>query len=371
MAAEAGADLAIVSSPLQYMNAVEWRAAEGGGPCDLVLIGDRHDSDDRIAKLMRRHAPWRTVLRTGRRPRPPRAVPRFVKDLLDAAHRTGLERLARRLGQAGYRRVAFGDYRNVSHRLLVDRLTQGEAILLDDGSVTPQAAAFRADPGGAPEPGQFDLAWFRTPLARRLFGDEALPEPRSVVFFSIYGRLIGDRLAPGDRLLPNAYAVWGRAGEGAVRDTSAWLIGADHGEAGICAADDYRALVLKAGERLRAEGYDPIVYRPHRGQSARTAAELADAAGMVVAPSTAPVELDYLDGAERPAAVVVFASSAADTLAALDPTLALARIALPPIYLRKRADHIRAVVAAHDAFNPELRVIDLDADGPLAGRPSR
>lgn len=366
MAAETPADLAIVSSPLQYMNAVEWRAAQGSGPCDLVLIGDRHEGRGRIESLMRRHAPWRTVFRMARRPRPPRIAPRLLKDLLDARHRAGLETLARRLAGNGYRRIAFGDYRNVSQRLLIDRLAEGEATLLDDGSVTPQAVAFRADPARAPEPRQFDLSWFRTSLARSLFGDAPLAEPRAITFFSIYGPLIERGLAPSDDVAPNAYAVWSNGRERADRGEAAWLIGADHGEAGICAPDDYRALVIEAARRLRAEGRSPVVYRPHRGQSERTAAELANAAEMIFTPSTAPVELDYLDAAERPATVAVFASSAADTLAALDPALDLVRIVLPPTYLRRRADHISAVVAAHDAFNPRLRVIELDGDGSVA-----
>ncbi|QZO00201.1 hypothetical protein [Chenggangzhangella methanolivorans] len=177
MAADQAADLVAASSPLQYMNAVEWRASLGGGPCDLVLIGDRHGGCGKIDALMRRHAPWRTVYRHGRRPRPARIVPRLVKDLLDAGHRAGLERLAARLAETRYARIAIGDYRNVSQRLLAARLSGADLTLLDDGSVTPQAAAFRADPASAPEPKQFDLAWFRTGLARRLFGDAALPSP--------------------------------------------------------------------------------------------------------------------------------------------------------------------------------------------------
>lgn len=365
MAFDAKADLAIVSSPLQYLNAVEWRASLGGGPCDLVAIGDRHSGG--LDDLMGPSAPWREVLRHGRRPRPPRLVPRFAKDLLDARHRSGLERLAADLARRGYGRVAFGDYRNVSHRLLVDRVSAGEATLLDDGSVTPQAAAFRADPSSAFEPRQFDLSWFRTPLARRLFGDPELPPPQSVVFFSIYDRLLEGRLASSDRLSANRYEMLRRDARETPRGDAVWLIGANHGEAGICDPADYRSLLLAAVSGLRAEGHGAIVYRRHRGQSAQTAAELARAAGMTLDPSTAPVELDYVGASERPAMLVVFASTAADTLAVLDPELDIARISLPPTYLRKRAHHIRTVVSGHDAFNPRLRVIDPDMTPADAG----
>jgi len=369
MGASSGLDLAIVSSPLQYINAVEWRASVGQGPCDLVLIGDRHDGRARMQELMRRHAPWREVFEIGRRPRPPRAVPRLFKDLLDVRHRAALDRLARRLGPRDYARVAFGDYRNVSQRLLVDRLGRDDVVLLDDGSVTPQAAAFRADPSTAPEPRQFDLGWFRTSLARRLFGDDPPPDPRAVTFFTIYGSVIADRIAPTDRIARNGYGFWRGRGRPARRAEVAWLIGADHGEAGICTPQDYRALVLAAARALRAEGRGSIVYRPHRGQSESVAAALAHAAGMTFVGSTTPVELVYLEAAERPATVAVFASSAADTLAAIDPDLDIALVALPKTYLRKRGDHIRAVVATHSAFNPRLRLIQPnDADAKHESR---
>lgn len=359
-------DLAVVSSPLQYMNVVEWRASLGEEPCDLVLIGDRHDGGGSIAALMRRKSPWSEIFRVGRRPRPPAVTPRFVKDLLDLRHRIALERLGDTLAGRGYERVAFGDYRNVSQRLLVERAAGRSAALtlVDDGSVAPQAAAFRADPARAPDPGQFRLSWFRTGLARRMFGEAPPPEPDRLTFFTIYGEVIGDGLAPSDEIAPNAYAAWKAGARPGPRGNAAWLIGANHGEAGICAPEDYRALVLEAARRLREEGRGPIVYRRHRGQSERTAADLSAAAGMTLAPSTAPVELDYLDAGERPATVAVFASSAADTLAAIDTALDVVRVALPATYLRKRADHIKAVVAAHDAFNPRLRVIETDPDLP-------
>lgn len=366
----ADADLAVVSSPLQYMNAVEWRASRDGTACDLVLIGDRHGAGAMIELLMRRSAPWRRVIRHGRRPRPPRGVPRFARDLLDAAHRASLERLAAGLAGSSWRAAAFGDYRNVSQRLLIDRIKAQETVLLDDGSVTPQAASFRADPASAPEPGQFDLAWFRTKAARRLFGDPVLPEPGRLTFFTIYGRLLEDRLRASDLLAVHDYSFWRSAAARARRGRAAWFLGADHAEAGICDRADYEALARGAAARLRAEGADPVVYRPHRGEDPRKAAEIARAGGMALGLSTAPVELDYLDAAERPATVAVVASSAADTLAVLDPELDLVRIAPPPAYLRKRGDHIRAVIAAHDVFNPGLRVIDLDRQSARTHRPA-
>ncbi|WP_155904998.1 hypothetical protein [Methylopila sp. M107] len=351
-----GGDLVIVSSPLQYMNAVEQRAARGR-PADLVLIGDRHGTGATIDALMARQNPWETVHRHGRRPRPPRAVPRLVKDLLDARHRASLDRLASTFSGRRFGQVVFGDYRNVSQRLLVDRIAHDETVLLDDGSVTPQAAAWRADPSTAPEPGQFDLKMFRTALARRVFRERLPAAPLSVTYFTIYGSIIGGRTAPRDRMVENGYGAW-RSGLATRRSASeTWLLGSNHAEAGICAAQDYVELMLGAVAALRLEGRGPIVYRPHRGESDGKVRTLCEAGDMRLVRTGAPVELDYLDAAERPAAVVVTASSAADTLAVLDPELEIGRIALPQSYLRRRGDHIRAVVAVHDAFNPRLRVI--------------
>lgn len=358
-----GLDLVIVSSPLQYMNAIEHRFA-AGAPSDLVLIGDRHGNQEAIDRLMSRRSGWREVHRHGRRPRPSKLTPLFVRDLLDAGHRASLERLAEKLAGRRYRRVAIGDYRNVSQRMLAANVAAREFVLLDDGSVTPQSAAFRADRGRAPEPRQFNLTWFRTALARKVFGENLPPEPPSVTFFTIYGPLLKDRLAPADRLTVNGYDTWREASAERPRGTAVWMLGSDHAEAGICTPESYRSLVLGAARSLRAAGHGPLHYRPHRGENRDKAAALAQECGMSLGASSVPVELDYLDAGERPALVAAFASSAVDTLAILDPELDIARIALPEGYLRKRVEHIKAVVSAHDAFNSRLRVIEPSpADG--------
>ncbi|RXF75417.1 hypothetical protein [Hansschlegelia zhihuaiae] len=351
------ADIVIVSSPLQYMNAVEQRAATGGRPADLVIVGDRHGGAAAIEALMRLKSPWRSVRRHPRRPRPSRFVPFLVRDLMDAGHRRSLEALARELSRERCGAVVIGDYRNVSQRLLAARLAADAHVLLDDGSVTPQTAAYRADRASAPEPRQFDLSWFRTRLARRAFGETALADPERLTFFTIYGPLLEGRLAPGDRIAPNAYAALREAAPAKPRGDAVWLLGSDHAEAGICEPQSYRRVVLGAAAALRAEGRRRIVYRPHRGERPGKAAEIAEVGAMELGLSTFPVELDYLQTGERPAMTAALASSAIDSLSVLDPELEIARIALPDDYLKKRADHIRAVVLAHDAFNPRLRVI--------------
>lgn len=354
----AAGDLVIVSSPLQYMNAVEQRASMGGGPADLVLIGDRHGASGVIEALMRRHAPWRETHFHPRRPRPPRFAPRLVKDALDALHRASLEKLARTFSGRTYDSVVIGDYRNVSQRLIAARAPHRRFVLLDDGSVTPQAAAFRADPATAPEPRQFDLRWFRGAAAKALLGDAPLAEPDEAIFFTIYRALLAGRIRPGDRTVTNAYAVWRSGASEKPRGAETWLLGSDHAEAGICPAGAYRRLVLNGVAALRSEKAGPILYRPHRGESREKVEALAREAGLMLGTSDAPVEIDYLDADARPARVAVVASSAADTLSVIDPELDIVRLALPEDYLVRRGDHIRAVVAAHHAFNPRLRTIE-------------
>ena len=350
-------DLVIVSSPLQYINAVEQRASVGGRPADLVLIGDRHGGGEVIETLMRRHAPWRSVHRTARRPRPPRAAPRFARDVLDAAHLKAITKLAAQLAGNAYGSVVIGDYRNVSQRLLAAHVGAGAMTLVDDGSVTPQAAAYRAEPAQAPERGQFDLGVFRTALARRLFGEPDLPDPGSVTFFTIYAALLAGRVRPADVLVPNGYPVWRGGGAQPARGAATWLLGSDHAEAGICAPETYRRTVLAGVAALRAERDGPILYRPHRGESPDKVAALAREAELIPATSARPVEIDYLEASERPARVAFIASSAADTLSVIDHELDIVRLATPDDYLVRRAEHIRAVVEMHHAFNPRLRAL--------------
>ena len=354
---EGAIDLVIVSSPLQFLNAVEHRAASNSATADLVLIGDRHGAGDVVDALMRGGPCWRSVHRHGRRPRSLKVIPGVVRDLADAAHRASLERLARRLVATRYKTVAFGDYRNVSQRLLASRFTPENFVLLDDGSVTPQAAAFRADPASAPEPRQFDLGWFRTATVRAALGDPVLPAPDRLTFFTIYDRILEGRLARSDALVPNRYEALRAGLARKPRSADVWFLGADHVEAGICSIEDYRRVALGAAGALRAEGRRSLLYRPHRGEDPAKAASIARAAGMTLGALTTPVESDYVRAGERPALAVALASSALDTLSVLDPDLDLARIALPDPYLRRRGDHIRAVIRAHDAFNPRLRVI--------------
>jgi hypothetical protein len=353
------ADLVVVSSPLQYMNAVEWRRRTAGRHADLVLIGDRAGGDAAIAELMLRDPGlWRAIHRHPGRPRLPRWLPASLRDAADAQHRAGLERLARSLSRPGYRRLVFGDYRNASQRALVAKIPHRDLILVDDGSVTPQVARFRAGRADTPEPERFRLNWFRTSVGRALFGDEKLADPDRLTFFTIYGRLIDRTLAPGDRILAHAFEGWRAAAGSRAPGDEIWLLGANHVEARIASAADYRRLILSGVAALRAEGFGgPILYRPHRGEDPAAARRLAAAAGLQLAPGTLPVEAVLLEAERRPAAVLVVASSAADTLAVIDPEVPIVRLDLPAGYLRRQRDHILAVVAAHDAFNPRLRVL--------------
>ncbi|MGA0532053.1 hypothetical protein [Hansschlegelia sp. KR7-227] len=357
------ADLVVVSSPLQYVNAAEWRRRRAGGVADLVLLGDRAGGAAAIDALIARDPSlWRRIVRHPGRPQG--AGPRMLRDAADLRHRRSLEALARELGERDA--VAFGDFRNVSHRALVASVRHRELVLLDDGSVAPQVAAARRDPATAPAPERFQPGWFRTALARAAFGERAPPDPPSLTFFTVYGSLIGPTMLSGDRLERHAYEGWRSRSAAAPRGGDVWLLGSNHAEAGICSPDAYRALIVDGVAALRRAGHaGPVVYRPHRGERADRAQTLAREAGLTLGGGDGlPVEIAYLDAAVRPARVVVIASSAADTLSVIDPELPIARLALPDGYLRRQREHILAVVAGHDAFNPRLVVLKPAAASP-------
>jgi peptidoglycan/xylan/chitin deacetylase (PgdA/CDA1 family) len=351
------ADLFVLSSPLQYVNAVEWRLRTRERPADLALIGDREGGADTLDRLIERHPGlWREIFRHRRRPRSRKWQPRLLRDAADARHRASLERLARRLGPCAT--LVFGDYRNVSHRALVEAVPHEWLVLVDDGSVTPQVAAARAGMPDAADPGRFSPGWFRTAAARSAFGERAPTEPKSLTYFSIYASLIEPVLPASDALAPHALEAWRAETPPPPRGDEIWLIGSNHVEAGICSPEAYRDLLLDGLTALRREGRQGrAIYRPHRGEAAEKASALARQGGMELATATAPAEIAYLDAAIRPAVVAVVASSAADTLSVIDPELEIVRFALPPDYLKRQRDHILAVVSGHDAFNPRLRVI--------------
>ncbi|MET0313807.1 MAG: hypothetical protein ABW275_05395 [Hansschlegelia sp.] len=350
-------DLFVVSSPLQYLNAAEF-AARSARPPDLVLIGDRAGAADGALTLAKRdRALWGRLLSHPGRPQPSRWLPRFGRDLLDAGHRISIERLAASLGPRS--RVAFGDYRHVSQRAFVAGVDCEELVLLDDGSVAPQVAAFRAGEDVA-DRARFTPGWLRTDLGRATLGERAPKAPERLAYFTIYAPLM-PRLKQGDSVASHAYERLRAFGPPAPRGDEVWLIGSNHVDAGICAPDSYRALIREGAAALRAEGKKRLVYRPHRGENLDAAGKLAAEIGAVFASSPTPVELAYVEAALRPAAIAVVASTSADTLSVIDPELEIVRFALPETYLQRQWGHIEAVIAGHDAFNPRLRVLDVSA----------
>ncbi|MFC7053882.1 hypothetical protein ACFQI3_14410 [Hansschlegelia quercus] len=350
-------DLFVVSSPLQYLNAAEL-AVGSDRPPDLVLIGDRAGAADGALMLAKRDRRlWGRLLSHPGRPQPSRWLPRFGRDLLDAGHRISLERLAASLGSRG--RVVFGDYRHVSQRALIAGVECDELVLLDDGSVAPQVAAFRAGEHVA-DFARFAPGWLRTELGRATLGEKAPKAPERLTYFTIYGRLMR-RLKEADGVSSHAYERLRSLGPRAPRGDEVWLIGSNHVDAGICAPASYRALIRDGAAALRAEGKTRLVYRPHRGESLDAARRLAAEIGAVFAPSPTPVELAYVEAPLRPAGIAVVASTSADTLSIIDPELEIIRFALPETYLERQQGHIEAVIAGHDAFNPRLRVLDVSA----------
>jgi hypothetical protein len=348
-------DLFVVSSPLQYLNAAEL-AARSAPPPDLVLIGDRAGASDGPLLLAKRDRTlWGRLLSHPGRPQPSRWLPRFGRDLLDAGHRISIERLAASLGPRG--RVVFGDYRHVSQRAFVEGVGYEELVLLDDGSVAPQVAAFRAGEHVA-DSVRFTPGWLRTDLGRATLGEKAPKAPERLTYFTIYGRLM-PRLKQGDAVLVHAYERLAARSPVAPRGDEVWLVGSNHVDAGICAPEDYSVLIRDGAAALRAEGRKRLVYQPHRGENLNAARRLAAEIDAVLAPSPMPVELAYVEASSRPAAIAVVASTSADTLSVIDPELEIIRFALPETYLQRQRGHIEAVIAGHDAFNPCLRVLDV------------
>lgn len=349
-------DVVVVSSPLQYMNAVEWRLRGPERSADLVLLGDRGGGGNAIDLLLaRRPDLWRTIARHPGRPKARRWAPAIVSDIADARHRASLRRLASRMSPKGYATLVFGDFRNRSQRELVDSIAHDRLVLLDDGSITPQTALWRAG-GAVPDPGRFAAKWFRSALARKLFGEPPLVSPARLTLFTIYAELLKGSVAAGDRVEGHAFESWRTAFD--ARSDEVWLLGSNHVAARIADADVYRRLILRGVAALRGAGRTGvIVYRAHRDEDRMAAASLAEAAGLRLETSPAPAELAYMTAERKPAAVAVVASSAADTLSVIDPTLVLYRLELPDGYLERQAGHIRAVISVHDAFIPHLRLL--------------
>lgn len=350
-------DVVVVSSPLQYMNAVEWRRTRSERIADLVLLDDRAGGSDAVDRLLAR-APglWDSVIRHPRRPKARRWASAIVSDLADALHRASLRRVSARMAPGGCSTLVFGDFRNLSQRELVARIPYDRLVLLDDGSITPQAVRWRAGLA-VPDPRRFADRWFRTAVARSLFGDSPAVSPEAMTFFTIYASLVEPTAARADKVEQHAFESW-RSGDVVRRGDEVWLLGSNHVTARIADADVYRRVISGGVAALRDAGMGgPIVYRPHRDEDRMAAITLADALGMRLAASSAPAELAYIDAELKPAAVAVVASSAADTLSVIDPGLALFRLQLPPDYLLRQEGHIRAVISVHDAFIPHLRVL--------------
>jgi len=169
-------------------------------------------------------------------------------------------------------------------------LTRGEAILVDDGTLTQGWAAARKE--GVPSRGS---------LGRRV-------DERRMVVFSIYPVQAGSR----DVVLRNRFNnVRGLYPSPIGSRDEVWVVGQPLIDHGYITTTQYLELLKPFVARF---GSKSIVYVSHPRESDRTAEEVSAILGLTPRRLDTPIELELLAGAQVPRRIFSISSTVLDTL---------------------------------------------------------
>lgn len=341
-----------ITSPLQVLNArfyVEQHRIDPAA-CHVVLFTARNESANlQTLELLARFGFSAVTRIEGAPPDRPPAAPgvddeldrleaawRFRADLTEALERalSGLE------GEIA--RFVMGDYRPLAYRQAARFIrADGAAVLLDDGSITPEVMRYRHNPRASDVLAD-EIARFRAYRFDRIGKADPFVawDPRALTFFSIYSGDVGAE----DRIVRNGGFRRIDLSE-AERLDEAWIIGCNHVEAGLATVRSYLTAMSQLSDQFSGS---PIVYKPHRGEDEAKVEMLARLFGFEIRANDRPVELAIIDDKAVPANIVSIGSSAIDNLAEMKlGKKCRLRVAAPDeSYFRdgRRAEHLKRII---------------------------
>ena len=344
------ANIYIVESPLQFLNALEARHHFADGPHTLLVRTS-------AAGYPRQEAQMRRLLALF-----PQAWDRVVTYAGDDWPHDELKRsvyfLLRLLPQQ-YERVFIGDPTSFIQRFLGLNVRARQLFLLDDGvqSISLQKG---------PQPVTVPLRGVASPKRKLLRLFQRLPgihlqARKPLDLFTCFAL---DR-HPGQTVVRHDYAFLRRAVEAApiVDSNAVYVLGTPMEEYNFVTEASARCLLQWIRERWPSQR---IVYVAHRRESDAKLARIRDDYGFEVVAFDLPVEVAFRDQGISPRAIVSFYSSAMFTLGHLYRGATITALRIPPAWLH--ADHRERILALYRYMEDvsTIDVVDYAADLPEA-----
>ena len=338
--------LALVESPTQLLNALEWAHAAGQGRARIVVLApsDEH-SLRQIAGVVARAS--------------------SLEVEIDVAHvrrrnLSGVRALVRvALAVRGAQRVVVGDPFSGMIQSLLPLSRVRELVVVDDGTATWEFADCIAAgrplerwrvAGTGPSRGRRAARATRATRATQRFS------PSTKCSLTVFSCLPSGAVPPGASLVTNDYAWTRGTWAASIDDTRTDIIGTSLVDTGVVDRESYVGAVANLASQLGA-----LRYYAHRRESADVLAEIRSLRDVEVIHSQLPIELALTSGpvARR---LVTFPSTAAYTLpivlAGSGVRIEVRRIE-PSWFTPGTTEHARRFVTriAEDAKLPDVAAI--------------
>jgi hypothetical protein len=356
-------NLFVITSPLQYLNALEARRHYqiDSASAVLVVIGQREGEESlrQVQRLLVGSVWGRIALPQGLPPKGLLKRPRFAREF---QYYLGALKFRRQVDAlleetAEVERIFLGDWRARSFRYFLSRRPEAKAFLLDDGSVTSQAFRFRNDPRDP----QIESKAFpdRNPKPLRLAG-VPFYDPDQITFFTSYDLPSARR----DNVERHSFESLKVQSDSWQRADEAWFIGSNHAENGIASEASYLSTMAYVRSFFQKKD---VRYFAHRGEAQEKLQKL-EAMGFVVTHSELPLEVVIREQKTYPRILGAIASSVVDNLAAiLGARIAVFLFLAPGGYYRQRAKHLADIVHYHlEASGGNLFAVPVDQREPLS-----
>lgn len=315
---EALADLFIVETPLQLLNAQEARRHFAPATAHLLLLLSPPFPRARFDALADRSL-WATVRSVVTRTVSDEqddlltdqamSRSRFIRKLTrQIVRRARLERLIRSYGRL--ERLFIGNYIKNDMQHFANLGTYGELVVLDDGTDTIRANERRRIAPEPTLPGSMTLGKRLRQAFRSRYVDWNQRQVPALTFFSTYGLSVTarDRLVRHDYRFLRARFVSGRA------ENVAFFLGQPLAQDGYLTPEAYVTAVQDAARLLDGT---PVVYIPHPRESEQSVQRIQSEVGLPIRRFEGPIEIVIAVQGIRPRVLASFFCSALENCAVI------------------------------------------------------
>ncbi|PLY08287.1 MAG: hypothetical protein C0624_02930 [Desulfuromonas sp.] len=305
--------VALVKSPLQFLNALEACHHFGLSPqeCLLVLMADRK-SLPQLQALLTLSPPWGGVVplvSSGLNPGiEPYDVGRFKRHPLWGNDIFGIVKLANLASRlVSLEVVLIGDLENALMRHFAQRARADKVVVMDDGVATLRYAAWRVDGARAGRPRLSKRVG--SALKHWVFGLRDT-YPSQLTFFSVYDVTLPEQ----DCLEKNDYGYLRKSIQEVPVDDVIYVLGGPLVEAEILTESEYLWHLEAMARELDGQR---VVYVAHRRESPERVSQLGKHLGWQTCLFDYPIEFQLAVVGPRPRILVSLLSSALENCSRL------------------------------------------------------